>query len=89
MPRVLDIRQKEVINVLNGKRMGTIIDMQFGNDGRLESITVPGPMRVTDFFRGDRRGILIPWENIQKVGEDVILVSIDPSGIHQRQSWER
>ena len=75
-----DIRQKDVINITNGRRMGTIVDMNFSSDGRISSISVPGPFSVTNLFRSSRTDITIPWESIVKIGEDVILVRVNEPG---------
>lgn len=75
-----DIRQKEVINVVNGRRLGTIVDMNFSPDGRISSIAVPGPFNVLNLLRSNRAEIVIPWECIVKIGEDVILVRISEMG---------
>ena len=75
-----DIRQKEVINIVNGRRLGTIIDMNFSSDGRISSITVPGPVSFFSLFKGSRADFTITWDSIVKIGEDVILVKIHEPG---------
>ena len=75
-----DIRQKDVININNGRRLGTIVDMNFSPDGRISSIAVPGPFNFLNVFRGTRADVVIPWECIVKIGEDVILVRINEPG---------
>ena len=77
MGKTSDIRQKEVINITNGKRMGAVIDIEFSTDGHIEAISVPGPFKMVDVFRGGGRGIRIPWKMVKKIGEDVILVELD------------
>ncbi len=81
MAKSSDIRQKEVINITNGKRMGTVIDIEFSNEGHIAAITVPGPFRFFDIIKGQNSGIKIPWEMVKKIGEDVIL--IEYSGVFQ------
>lgn len=76
-----DIRQKDVINITNGRRLGTIVDMNFSTDGRISSISVPGPFNFASLFHGTRADVVIPWECIVKIGEDVILVRINEPGI--------
>jgi YlmC/YmxH family sporulation protein len=76
-----DIRQKDVINITNGRRLGTIVDMNFSSDGRITSISVPGPFSVMNLFRSNRTDVVIPWESIVKIGEDVILVRVNDMGI--------
>ena len=72
-----DFRQKEVINVRDGRRLGMIIDMEFDlAAGRILSIVVPGPGRFLGLFKGDR-DYVIPWDRIKKIGDDVILVEVD------------
>ena len=75
-----DIRQKDVINISNGRRMGTIVDMHFTADGRISSIAVPGPFNLVGMIRGNRADIIIPWESIVKIGDDVILVRVHEPG---------
>jgi len=80
-----DIRQKDVININNGRRLGTIVDMNFSSDGRISSIAVPGPFNFMNLFRGTRADVVIPWESIVKIGEDVILVRINEPGVDSTQ----
>lgn len=78
-----DIRRKDVINITDGRRMGTVTDMEFTPDGHIRSFTVPGPFRLQDLLKGERGGILIPWERVHSIGEDVILVEMDSQSLHR------
>ncbi|MDD4797472.1 MAG: YlmC/YmxH family sporulation protein [Eubacteriales bacterium] len=69
-----DIRKKEVIDITNGRRLGLISDMNFSPDGRISSISVPGPFSFAGLIHPGRGDISIPWDRIVKIGEDVILV---------------
>lgn len=75
-----DLRRKEVINIKDGKRLGLIIDFEIEMpEGRIISIVVPGPARFwQSLFRFDRSCIVICWKHICKIGDDVILVELDP-----------
>ena len=69
-----ELRTKEVVNVQNGARMGKIIDMIIDTNGRdVLGLVVPGVRRI---FRANE-DIFIPWCNISKIGDDVILVSLN------------
>ncbi len=69
-----DLKLKEVINVLDGKRLGTIMDIEIDVDnGKLTAIVVPGVGRFLGMF-GRSDDIVIPWDKINKIGLDVILV---------------
>ena len=69
-----DLRLREVVNTLDGKRLGVISDVDFDlESGRIKSIRVPGTGRLLWFFGRDD-DIIIPWSKIKKIGVDVILV---------------
>lgn len=77
MTKSSDFRQKEVINIRDGRRLGIIIDMEFDlQAGRITAIVVPGPSKLMGFLKGDK-DYVIPWEKIKKIGDDVILVDVD------------
>lgn len=71
-----DLRQKEVINITDGKRLGFVADLDIDLEkGIIKSIIVPGQNRIFSFFAktGD---YIIPWELIKTIGSDVILVEL-------------
>lgn len=77
MNRAYSLRQKEVINVLDGTRLGFVSDVEINlADGRIEGIVIPGQTRLFGLLGKDNEYI-IPWDNIIKVGEDIILVEMD------------
>ena len=77
MPKSSDFRAKEVINVRDGRRLGNIIDMEFNlSEGRITAIVVPGASRFLGLLK-EEDDVIIPWEKIKKIGDDVILVDID------------
>jgi len=70
-----ELKQKEVINVKDGKRLGRAIDMVFCcPEGRITGIVVPGGK---GFFFG-KSELFIDWGSITKIGEDAILVDVAP-----------
>ncbi|CEP69500.1 Sporulation protein YlmC/YmxH [Moorella glycerini] len=75
MIRVTELRQREVINVIDGRRLGTIKDIDLDLEaGRVKALIVPGQGGRFFFFFGRDEDLIIPWENVVKVGIDVILV---------------
>ncbi len=72
-----ELRTKEVVNLLDGSRMGRLIDMIISTNGHeVLGIVVMGERKL---FRPNE-DIFIPWKNISKIGDDVVLVNIDVSG---------
>ena len=71
---VSDLKVKEVVNVLDGKRLGMITDIEIDiESGKLTGIVVPGGGKFLGLF-GRSDDIVIPWDKINKIGLDVILV---------------
>ncbi len=69
-----DLRRKEVINVIDGRRLGCICDIIINvNCSKLEAIIVPGCFTLANIFQKPKN-IVIPWNKIHKWGDDVILV---------------
>lgn len=69
-----ELRNKEVINLTDGSRMGHIIDILFSSDlGVVAGFIVPGEKRI--FKKSE--DIFIPLEKVRRMGDDVILVRID------------
>ena len=74
MLKTSDLKVKEVINIIDGKRLGAITDIEIDvESGRLTSIVVPGSGKFLGLF-GRNEDVVIPWEKINKIGFDVILV---------------
>lgn len=77
MNRSSDFRQKEVINVSDGRRLGFVSDVEIDlEQGRVEAIILPGVGKLLGFFGKDSE-FFIPWDKIVKIGEDIILVDLD------------
>lgn len=71
------MKQKEVINSKDCKRLGYIVDIELDlDDGKLKKLIVPGPARVMGLFGRDKE-YQIKWNQIKQIGEDIILVDID------------
>ena len=69
-----ELRTKEIINLKDGARLGTAGDVMLDlKTGRLVAIVIPGTYRLMGFL-GREEDIVIKWENIKKIGDDVIIV---------------
>jgi YlmC/YmxH family sporulation protein len=74
MLKTSDLKLKQVINVIDGKLLGGITDIEIDvESGKLTAIVVPGNGRFLGLF-GRSEDVVIPWEQINKIGSDVILV---------------
>lgn len=76
MLKISDIRDKEVINLYNGQRMGYISDFEVDLEkGSVTGIILPGEGKVMSFF-SKANDIIVHWNKIIKIGNDTILVNL-------------
>lgn len=78
MIKISDLRVREVVNIMDGRKLGLIKDIDLDVErGRILSLVLPGPNRFINIF-SRREDIVVPWERIVKIGRDVILVEVTP-----------
>ena len=74
--RASDLRLRDVVNILDGARLGVISDFDMDlESGRVRTLIIPGPKPIFGLF-GRETEYVVPWEAIRKVGADVILVEL-------------
>jgi YlmC/YmxH family sporulation protein len=74
LAKTSELREREVVNVIDGRRLGLASDLEIEIEtGRIKAIVVPGPGKFLKLF-GKSEEFVIPWEWIKKIGVDVILV---------------
>ena len=82
----LDLKEREIINVYDGKKLGRIIDVVFDNrNGIVKGIIVPGDKKI---FR-KAEDVFIPIDKIKRIGNDVILVGIQSEERYRQSRFER
>ncbi len=80
----LDLKEKEVINVFNGKKLGRIMDIVFDStNGSVLGLVVPGDKKI--FRKGD--DVFIPLDKIKRIGNDVILVGLQTENFYSSKNF--
>ncbi|WP_136607043.1 YlmC/YmxH family sporulation protein [Paenibacillus dokdonensis] len=75
--KISDFQTKDVINIVDGKRLGQISDLELDlRQGRIDAIVVPSYSKFLGLFGGGA-DLIIPWRNIVKIGSDVVLVKME------------
>jgi len=72
-----DLKNKEVINIYNGKSIGFVDDITLNLEkGTVEGIVIPqsGGGLFSFFNRGSE--IIVPWHCIRRIGDEVVLVEM-------------
>lgn len=81
--RASELRTKEVINVSDGRRLGTLYDLDIDlQTGRIRALILPSGSRGLWFWSREK-DLEVPWADVVKVGVDVILVDL-PSHVSLR-----
>ncbi|MBC7104577.1 MAG: YlmC/YmxH family sporulation protein [Firmicutes bacterium] len=77
MLKVSDLRLREVVNIVDGRRLGTIKDIDIDvENGRITALVLPSPNRLLGLLGRDEE-LVVPWEKVRKIGLDVILVEVN------------
>ncbi|MCJ8006190.1 YlmC/YmxH family sporulation protein [Lederbergia wuyishanensis] len=81
MVRISEFQTKDVVNISDGRKLGNIGDIEINLEtGKIETIIIGYTGKLLGFFGKDEE-VIIPWNQIVKIGEDVILVR------HQAQQY--
>ena len=82
------LREKEVINICDGSRLGCPADFEFNvYQGVITALIVPRPSGFLGLSRAN--DLIIPWENIECIGEDTILVKLESLNIRNPDKKKR
>ncbi|HHT27643.1 MAG TPA: YlmC/YmxH family sporulation protein [Firmicutes bacterium] len=79
LQKASELRLLDVINISDGRRLGNVYDLDMDlATGEIKALIVPGP---GGGWFGTKRGaeIIIHWDQIVRIGKDVILVDLPPS----------
>lgn len=76
--RIGEIRNRDVISVVDGVRIGLVGDIEIDTQtAALMSIVVYGRPRFFGLL-GHEEDCVIPWNSIRTIGEDAVLVDFTP-----------
>ncbi len=71
------LKNKEVINIGDGRSVGFVSDIEVNiEEGRIEGIVIPKERGLFGIFGKNEDDLLINWDKVRTVGDDVILVDI-------------
>ncbi len=85
MYSLINISEKDVVTIKSGKKLGKIDDLRFDPiSARIQSFVVFGRAKFFGIF-GREPDICINYEDIVKIGTDVILVNYEPTEHQKKQ----
>jgi YlmC/YmxH family sporulation protein len=75
--RINELKQKEVININDGKRFGFVSDVEIDcMCGKIKKIIINSCKKFLGIF-GKELEIQVPWNEIRQIGDDIILIDVD------------
>ena len=72
--KLSSLQSKDIININDGKCIGNIIDVNIDNEGRTLVLLVEKYKFFMSLFKNSV--VEIKWNQIKKIGSDVILVDM-------------
>ena len=72
--RLSELQNKDLINLVDGKIVGRIVDVIVDEDGKVSSLVADRTGFMT--WMSGKKEIEIRWSQIKKIGSDVILVEV-------------
>lgn len=74
MMKISQFQTKDIVNLSDGKKLGVLYDLEIHlPTGQIEALIVASSGRWINMFQREAE-IIIPWNKIKKIGEDLILV---------------
>ncbi len=70
-----DLQTKDIISTKDGRRIGRIIDAEINNQGQIIFLIIEEKKSLRKIILSSNDS-KIPFSNITKIGEDVILVDM-------------
>jgi YlmC/YmxH family sporulation protein len=78
--KISELQAKDVVNIADGRKLGQICDLELDlRQGTIRAIVVPSETKWFRLMSGGQEWV-IPWQQIVKIGSDVILVRLDGRG---------
>ncbi|MBQ9961312.1 MAG: YlmC/YmxH family sporulation protein [Firmicutes bacterium] len=71
------LKNKEVINIADGRSLGFVYDIEVDLEkGVIDGIVIPGTRGFMGFFSKGEGDVIVKWDRVRTIGDDVILVDL-------------
>ena len=78
-----ELRSKEVVSMSDGRKLGRVIDLSMDMSGHVLGLILPSSGGVFKAVT-DRNCLFVPWRNVCRIGDDVIMVNLEQHGLLPR-----
>lgn len=78
MFRVSQMTSRDIINVVDGRRLGPLRDLEIDPEtGEVQALVLQSAEKYLRVFRRGK-DVIVPWNRIRKIGVHAILVEVPP-----------
>ena len=72
------LKNKEVINMRDGRSLGFIYDIEVNLEkGTIDGVIIPAERGLFRFFGNREDDFVIKWDRIRTIGDDVVLEDLE------------
>ena len=72
-----ELKDKQIVCVKSGTIIGNVSDLEFDSEsGKITALIIYGKAQFFGLF-GKENDIIIPWEKIEVIGKETVLVDVD------------
>ncbi|MBR2942858.1 MAG: YlmC/YmxH family sporulation protein [Clostridia bacterium] len=73
---LMELRRKDVVCIADGRVIGRASDIEFdASTGQVRALIVPCGSCLSAIWHADKNQMVIPWQQIACIGDDVVLVA--------------
>ncbi|NLJ76409.1 MAG: YlmC/YmxH family sporulation protein [Peptococcaceae bacterium] len=75
--RISDLGRRDIVNLANGMKLGPVSDIYINLEtGKVASLVLSGGRKFFGLMAAGR-DLVVPWEQIKKIGVHTVLVEIE------------
>ena len=85
--KISELQERQIINIADGKCLGSMKDIELDLDeGKIRHLVLAGGSGLWGLLPA-KDELIIPWENVVRIGVDVVLVDLPPQGSLKGHRW--
>lgn len=76
--KISELVQRDIVNLIDGSKLGTVKDVEIDlATGQVVALVLGSGERKYFGLLNAGRDVVVPWENIKKIGLHTVLVEVD------------
>ncbi|HHU27888.1 TPA: YlmC/YmxH family sporulation protein [bacterium] len=76
--RYSELQLKDVVNVNNGQKVGTVVDLIISNEGKIDALVIERSIWGKIYRTlGGKNSTIVPYSNVTSIGADIIFINLE------------